>query len=414
MKINKFSFGIGDRFGMQGENLLSAFFEARKSGLEITPVWNKSYREHKTVNTEPKSVRLEADAAVHAKSWAGPYLVDADHIKIETVDGFMEFSDFFTIDVADFIGVSIEIDYKKRFFDACKDLLGKISIPGIAAPYIITDEIMDSFADRYLLAIKESSGIYSHIKKFKSDQCIIEVSMDEVDLPQSPVDLLLILAGLAWEGVPVQTIAPKFSGRFNKGVDYAGDLTRFAEEFEEDIMVIRYAIQSFGLPETLKLSVHSGSDKFSIYPIIQHIINKNNTGLHVKTAGTTWLEELAGLAVSGNEGLEMVRHIYLTALDRYDELTSPYATVIDISPHKLPDLNLIKNWDGQQFYDAIAHNQTNPAYNPDLRQMMHVAYKIAAELGSEFKNAVRKNDPIIGPLVTRNIYTNHIEPIFLN
>jgi tagaturonate epimerase len=105
------------------------------------------------------------------------------------------------------------------------------------------------------------------------------------------------------EGIPVQTIAPKFTGRFNKGGDYVGDLTQFEKEFDEDLSVIAFAIREFGLADTLKLSVHSGSDKFSIYSIINRLIKKHDCGLHVKTAGTTWLEEVIGLAESGGEGL---------------------------------------------------------------------------------------------------------------
>ena len=127
--------------------------------------------------------------------------------------------------------------------------------------------------------------------------------MDEVESPQTPVDLFFILKMLADKGVPAQTIAPKFTGRFNKGVDYTGDVAQFAKEFEEDVLVIDFAIKEFGLPEELKLSVHSGSDKFSIYPVMADVIKKYNKGIHVKTAGTTWLEEVIGLALAGGKAL---------------------------------------------------------------------------------------------------------------
>ena len=101
----------------------------------------------------------------------------------------------------------------------------------------------------------------------------------------------------------MQTIAPKFTGRFNKGVDYVGDLAQFEKEFNDDLAVIAFAVKEFGLPADLKLSVHSGSDKFSIYPAIRRAIRRTGAGLHIKTAGTTWLEELIGLASAGGEGL---------------------------------------------------------------------------------------------------------------
>src|SRR5207302_4026594 len=159
-------------------------------------------------------------------------------------------------------------------------------------------------AGKYLRAVQEAGKIYRHIAAAKGEgRFITEVSMDETDSPQTPPELLVILAALAAEGIPVQTIAPKFTGRFNKGVDYVGDLAQFEKEFDEDLSVLTFAVREFGLPDTLKLSVHSGSDKFSIYPIINRLIKKHGAGLHVKTAGTTWLEEVIGLAEAGGEAL---------------------------------------------------------------------------------------------------------------
>ena len=145
------------------------------------------------------------------------------------------------------------------------------------------------------------------------------------------LNCFLFLKCLAEENIPVQTIAPKFSGRFNKGVDYVGDPEKFAEEFESDLMVIDFAIKEFGLPENLKMSIHSGSDKFAIYPLIGSIIKKHDKGIHLKTAGTTWLEEVIGLAESGGEALDFVKEIYIKSLEKIEELCAPYADVIDIN-----------------------------------------------------------------------------------
>ena len=161
-------------------------------------------------------------------------------------------------------------------------------------------------AYKYLYATQQAAKLYRYIAGKKgADNLVPEVSMDEVAEPQTPVELFFILSMLASENLPLQTIAPKFTGRFNKGVDYEGDIRQFEKEFEEDLLVIDFAIKKFGLPENLKLSVHSGSDKFSIYPIMGKLIKKYHKGIHVKTAGTTWLEEVIGLAASGGEGLEM-------------------------------------------------------------------------------------------------------------
>src|SRR5436305_1115557 len=114
---------------------------------------------------------------------------------------------------------------------------------------------------KYLAAVQEAGRIYRHIASCKGEvNFIAEVSMDETDAPQTPPELLVILAAIADEGIRIQTIAPKFTGRFNKGVDYVGDVTQFEKEFTEDLAVIAFAIQRYGLPGNLKLSVHSGSD----------------------------------------------------------------------------------------------------------------------------------------------------------
>src|SRR5262249_27170527 len=156
---------------------------------------------------------------------------------------------------------------------------------------------------------------------------VTEVSMDETDQPQGPIELLFILAALAREGVPLQTIAPKFTGRINKGVDYVSVIAQFAQQFSNDLPVIALTIKTFGLPSNLTLSVHSGSDKFSIYPAMRRALRKSGAGLHIKTAGTTWLEELIGLASAGGEGLQIAREVYAQALQRFDELCGPYASV---------------------------------------------------------------------------------------
>ncbi|MGE5295079.1 MAG: tagaturonate epimerase family protein, partial [Solirubrobacterales bacterium] len=352
--MGKYSLGIGDRFGRQGRAQLSALIEAERQGVAITPVWNKSNREHTIIGTQPADVRREADAAVQACGWKKPYFVDADHIGLGNVDKFTEASDFFTLDVADYVGRRAPAADVDSFVDTYRDLLGSHDIEGIPEPIEIDETRMRAIADKYLLAVRQAGEIFRYIEAVKGPgQFVTEVSMDETDAPQTPVELLMILVAISDEGIPLETIAPKFSGRFNKGVDYVGDVDRFAAEFERDLAVIRFAKERFILPPTLKLSIHSGSDKFSIYGPIARAIRKFDAGLHVKTAGTTWLEELIGLAAAGGEGLAIAKEIYATALTRMDELCGPYATVIDIDSKKLPTPRDIRNWAGERFVAAL-------------------------------------------------------------
>ena len=176
-------------------------------------------------------------------------------------------------------------------------------------------KLLEQTAQKFLAAVKKAGEVHRIVLNAKgAGNFIPEVSMDETDRAQSPVELLIILAAIADEGIPVQTIAPKFSGRFNKGVDYVGDVAQFEREMALDVAAIAYAVKQYGLPDNLKLSVHSGSDKFSIYPAIHATMKRFNVGVHLKTAGTTWLEELIGLAEAGGEGLALAKEVYAEAL----------------------------------------------------------------------------------------------------
>lgn len=412
MKLGKYSWGIGDRFTHQGEALLKAIMKAKENGVPMSPVWNKSNREHLTIGSEPVDTRKAADAAVKALCWTDAYFVDADHINLKTVDRFLDVSDFFTIDVADYIGQkgdSADID---DFVKKNKGKIGELRIPGIDHAFKITEDFLNEIGKKYLYAVKQASAIYQHIKKNKKGDFVTEVSMDEVDQPQTPVELYFILSLLAEHNVPAQTIAPKFTGRFNKGVDYEGDAKQFAKEFEEDLLVIDYAIKEFGLPEDLKLSVHSGSDKFTIYPIMGRLIKKYDKGIHVKTAGTTWLEEAIGLALAGGEALDLVKDIYKVAYDTMEELCQPYATVIDIHKDRLPAPQEVDKWTSNQMADALRHVPEHKQYNPDMRQLIHVAYKLAAKKGDKYTNLLKKHKDLIGKQVTENIWERHIRRMF--
>ena len=405
--------GIGDRFAQQGRAQLSAFIRAKEMGVEVTPVWNKSNREHNIVHSEPASVRAEADSAVRSMNWRGQYLVDADHVGLKTVDRFLVPSDFFTIDVADFIGKEAQEDAIRLFVDSQKKLIGSLKIPGISGSLDVTTARVEAIARKYLYAVQEAGKVYRYIAQARGGDFVPEVSMDETDAPQTPVELLFILAAMGQEKIPLQTIAPKFTGRFNKGVDYVGDLPQFEKEFNDDLAVIAFAINEFGLPANLKLSVHSGSDKFSIYPIIHRAIQNTGAGLHLKTAGTTWLEELIGLASAGGEGLEIARAIYAEALSRMEELCGPYASVIDIDKSKLPAVKDVKGWTGGQFAKALRHDQKCRDYNPHFRQLLHVGFKVAAGLGGRYIDALRRNEAVVAKNVSENILDRHLRPVFI-
>ncbi len=414
LKIEKYSFGVGDRFAHQAKAQLAAFTAAESLGIDLVPVWNKSHREHTTIGSQPSAVRIAADAAVADLNWNKSHYVDADHINLDTVDGFLDASDFYTIDVADAIGKPADENDVRQFVERHGELIGQLVVPGIEQPLNTTAELVTQIAAKYLLAVQQAGAIYGHIVEMKGiGNFVTEVSMDETDSPQTPPELLVILVAIADECIPIQTIAPKFTGRFNKGVDYVGDVTQFESEFRQDLAVVAHAVKEYGLPDNLKLSVHSGSDKFSIYGPIQRGLHEFDAGVHVKTAGTTWLEELIGLAEAGGAGLDVAKEIYTEALAQKAALCAPYAAVIDIDDAVLPSASEVQGWSSEQYVNALRHNQSCAEFNPHLRQLLHVGYKIAAKMGDRYLTMLRECESAISKNVTENLLDRHIKPLFL-
>jgi len=414
LKLPKFSVGVGDRFAHQAKAQLAACVLAADAGVEVVPVWNKSNREHTIIGSDPSQTRLAADAAVKELGWTKPYFLDADHINLNTVSRFMKPCDFFTLDVADLIGRPANATDVAAFVKRHPELVGVVKIPDIAEPFTTDEVFVEGVSNKFLAAVQDAGRIYRFLVENKgAGRFVAEVSMDETDSPQTPVELLIILAAIADEKIPIQTIAPKFTGRFNKGVDYVGDVAQFTKEFNEDLAAIAFAVKTYGLPENLKLSVHSGSDKFSIYRPIHDAVKKFNAGLHLKTAGTTWLEELIGLAEAGGTGLEIAKEVYSEAYAHREELCAPYATVIDIDPAQLPNPEEVNGWTSQQYTSALRHDQSNKAYNPSFRQLLHVGFKVAAKMGDRYLQALEANEDVVARNVTTNLFERHIKPLFL-
>lgn len=408
----KFTFGVGDRFGRSARAQLAAFEAFAADGPVVVPVWNKSNREHRIIGSEPAATRAAADAAVAAAGWPHGHFCDADHITLATVDRFLLSCDFFTLDVAEDIGRPADPAAIESFVAAHPELCRPVQVPGIARPLALSEARLSTIAAKYLAACQAAGRIHRHLLAGREAAFVTEVSMDETDAPQAPPELLVILAALADEGVPVQTIAPKFTGRFNKGVDYVGDLAAFEREFRDDLAVLAHAVARYGLPAGLKLSVHSGSDKFSLYPIIAAALRETGAGLHLKTAGTSWLEELIGLAESGEDGRQLVLEIYGQALAQREALCQPYATVIDIDPTRLPGADQLAALSGPELAATIRHDPDSPRFNPAVRQLLHVGFKVAAGMGPRYLGALERNREAVAASVTGNLLERHLRPLF--
>ena len=414
LTLPRYSIGVGDRFGHQAAAQLQACKLAHERGAAVAPVWNKSFREHTIVGSKPGDTRPPVELAIKAAGWTSPYFLDADHINLKNVESFLPVCDFFTIDVASAIGAECTVAEIDAFIAKHPELSGRLELEGAIGPIALTEARVRAAAAKYLAAVRQAGVIYRHIESAKgADNFVAEVSMDETEEPQGPAELLVILAAAGDERLPLQTIAPKFTGRFNKGVDYVGDLKGFDREFRNDLAVLKHSVTRYGLPANIKLSVHSGSDKFSIYPLIRRAMHETGAGVHLKTAGTNWLEELIGLAESRGEALALVKDIYKIAYGRREELSAPYADVLDINPNRLPAPETVLGWNGAEYAAALRHDQSCPAYNADLRQLLHVAFRVAAEKGRQYLELLESCEPIIAKNVTENLYQRHLIPLFV-
>ena len=245
LKLPKYSVGVGDRFAHQAKAQLAACMMAAEAGVEVSPVWNKSNREHMIIGSEPSQTRAAADAAVKELGWTKPYFLDADHINLKTVERFLAPCDFFTLDVAEMIGKPADAEDVAAFVERHPELVGDGDDSARStAPFKTDAAFVTGVANKFLAAVQDAGRIYRFlVEKKGAGKFVPEVSMDETDSPQTPVELLIILAAIADEKIPIQTIAPKFTGRFNKGVDYVGDVAQFAKEFNEDLAAIAFAVQ---------------------------------------------------------------------------------------------------------------------------------------------------------------------------
>ena len=153
--------------------------------------------------------------------------------------------------------------------------------------------------------------------------------------------------------------------------------------------------------------------KFVIYRPIREALQKFGAGVHLKTAGTTWLEKLIGLAEGGSEGFKASKEIFAEAYAHVNELCAPYSSVIAIDPAKLPQPIEVNAWSAQQFVSALRHDQNNPKYRSDFRQLLHIGFKVAARMGARYLNLISEARDIIARNVTENLFDGHIKPLFI-
>jgi tagaturonate epimerase len=285
------SFGFGDRLGLATPGHIAAV-----KGTKFVPIFaQQSVRENARTGRTPQQVMDDARRAVEAAGWDAPWGADADHLK--TVDDLPPFVEagytFFTVDPGAYVDNAADSDP----LPVLKDKVRGADMDQLSTRYLrhagkkpwgeFDEEKLLHAQVKYGRAIQHAVTMYRRLAELK-DAFDFEVSVDETDSPTTPLEHFFIASELVRQGVHFTSLAPRFIGRFEKGVDYIGDLSALDGELARHAAVTAY----FG---TYKLSLHSGSDKFSVYPLIAKYWGER---LHVKTAGTSYLEALRTLAVS--------------------------------------------------------------------------------------------------------------------
>ncbi len=315
------SFGFGDRLGLATPGHIAAV-----KGSRFSPIFaQQSVRENARTGRTPRQVMEDARRAVEAAHWDAPWGADADHLK--TVDDLPDFVaagyTFFTIDPGAHVDNAADSDsihtlQEKSRGQDWDELAGIYLSQNTEHGFGVFDrEKLLRAVVKYGPAIHHTEGMFRQLAEMK-DAFDFEVSVDETDAPTTPLEHYFIANELTRRGVKFTSLAPRFIGRFEKGVDYIGDLAALDAEMAQHAAVTRL----FG---TYKISLHSGSDKFSVYPLV---VKHWGDCLHVKTAGTSYLEALRTLAVLEPD---LFTKIWVLGLERYPTDRATYHVSADLA-----------------------------------------------------------------------------------
>lgn len=341
----KCTFGVGDRLGRATPGHLRVFKK-----YDATPVLaQQSMRELTLTGRTYQSVMDDVAFFVFREGYEGGYGADGDHLKnIDDIGNALEDGcTMITLDLSEHIHkLTSEVvcvadqSLKERYLDKEFPLadgsiltFSEAELNTIAAIY---GEAMD-----FTRRVYET---YFAAGEYKAD---LEVSIDETDVSTTPLQHFFVANELTVRGVKFATIAPRFSGEFQKGIDYIGDL----EVFTAELKVHQAIAETFGY----KLSVHSGSDKFAVFPAIGEITKGH---FHIKTSGTNWLEAMRLVAM---EKPELYRNIHKYALTVFEKARAYYH--VSANPAAIPNVDSLRDDELPALFDMT-----------DSRQLIHITY----------------------------------------
>jgi hypothetical protein len=404
------SAGFGDRLGLATPGHIRAIRRVPNGAETIAPIFaQQSVRENARTGRTPQQVLDDAMWGVFEEGWRLPWGADADHLKTEAdVEAFAAAGfTFFTIDPGDHVDddahtappETIEAKVRALPWDTLDDTLANLearyseqTLELDSGPETMGREELLRAAAKYGRAVAHTVTMYRYIQaRVRDGRFELEVSVDETVSPTSVAEHIYIVGELRRLGVRWVSLAPRFVGDFEKGVDYIGDLEIFAAEFEKHAAVAR----AFG---PYKLSLHSGSDKFSIYPIAARLTAAGDAAggpmAHLKTAGTSYLEALRTVATVDTE---LFRDILGLARDSYETDRATYHVSAALA--KVPAGDELGDEDLPGLLEDF-----------DAREVLHVTFgSILDAFGDRLRATLRFNENVYWELLAAH-FERHLRP----
>jgi hypothetical protein len=340
------SFGVGDRLGIAAPGHIRVFEK-----YDAYPVFaQQSIRELNLTNRTYEDVLDCVSFAVFREGFKKEWGADGDHLKtVKDVKYALSLGfSMITLDCSDHIKTGVTKDnappLPKNYADK---YLGKTFDIGEKVTLSFNEEELKQIVAIYGEAIGFAVEMYNKFLKKGKYKADFEISIDETSTPTSPAQHYFVARELTDAGVSFATMAPRFCGEFQKGIDYIGDLAQFEKEIKIHAVIARHF--------KYKLSIHSGSDKFTVFPSIgketKHIF-------HVKTAGTNWLEAMRVVATADPA---LYREVHKYAIAAFDEARKYYHVTTDLK--KIPDVDKLKDSELPNLFNLN-----------DSRQLIHITY----------------------------------------
>jgi len=402
------SIGCGDRLGIANSGHIRA---VAGSGLKVI-LAQQSVRELERTKREAEDVMDSALWAVFQEGYKEGFGADADHLKTEAdIDRYAKAGfTMFTLDIGLYVVNEavrlLESELRQRVlslpWDVLNDSLEKFIERykgkqfAIASNFTIspTEDSTLRALVKYGAGIAQTVKLVNYIKTRWSNQPFeIELSVDETDIPTTPLEHFIVANELKRLGIQLVSLAPRFIGDFEKGVEYKGDLKKFKDEYEKHVLIA----EKMG---PYKISIHSGSDKFDVYRVVGSL---GYGRVHVKTAGTSWLEALRTISQANPE---LFREILKCACENYENDRKSYHVTAVVEKMRDP-----KDYSNAEL--------TNLLSDDNARQILHVTFGSVVSKKDEkgdyiFKDRIIKCLDDNEDLHYQNLikhFKRHIEPI---